>query len=44
MLQTRAALWRRLREFFDTHGFLEVETPVLSQDTVIDRHLDPLAV
>lgn len=44
MLQTRAGLWRRLREFFDTHGFLEVETPMLSHDTVIDRHLDPLAV
>ena len=39
-LRLRAALLRRLREFFDTHGFLEVETPALSADTVVDRHLD----
>lgn len=32
---------RRLREFFDSQGFLEVETPILSYDTVVDRHLDP---
>ena len=25
-------------------GFLEVETPLLSADVVVDRHLDPLAV
>jgi elongation factor P--(R)-beta-lysine ligase len=40
-LQLRADLLRRLREFFDARGFLEVETPILSADTVIDRHLDP---
>ena len=40
-LRFRAALLRRLREFFDARGFLEVETPILSADTVIDRHLDP---
>ena len=44
MLETRAALLRRAREFFDRRGFLEVETPLLSQDVVVDRHLDPLAV
>lgn len=32
---------RRLREFFFARGFLEVETPILSSDTVVDRHLDP---
>ena len=43
-LRLRAAMLRRLREFFDARGFLEVETPLLSADTVIDRHLDPIAV
>ncbi len=43
-LRRRAQLLRRSREFFDRHGFLEVETPILSHDTVVDRHLDPLSV
>ena len=40
-LRLRADLLRRLRQFFDARGFLEVETPILSADTVVDRHLDP---
>lgn len=43
-LRFRARLLRRLREFFDRHDFLEVETPLLSADTVVDRHLDPVPV
>lgn len=43
-LRRRAELLRRLRSFFYDRGFLEVETPVLSADTVVDRHLDPLGV
>ena len=43
-LRRRASLLRRVREFFDGRGFLEVETPILSADTVVDRHLDPFAV
>ncbi len=44
MLRRRAELLAQVREFFDRRGFLEVETPILSHDTVVDRHLDPLAV
>ncbi len=43
-LQLRAALLRRLRDFFDEREFLEVETPILSADIVVDRHLDPLSI
>lgn len=43
-LRLRAELLARTRAFFAARDFLEVETPLLSADTVIDRHLDPLAV
>ncbi len=43
-LRLRAELLARSRAFFAERGFLEVETPLLSADTVIDRHLDPLSV
>ncbi len=43
-LRERAGLLARLRRFFDGHGFCEVETPLLSADVVVDRHLDPIAV
>ena len=44
MLAIRAALLKRLRTFFDGRGFLELETPLVSHDVVVDRHLDPLSV
>jgi len=43
-LRLRAGLLRKTREFFHRHGLLEVETPLLSADTVVDRHLDPFHV
>ena len=43
-LKRRAELLKQLRQFFDSRGFTEVQTPILCQDTVIDRHLDPFEV
>ena len=36
-LRQRAELLRRTREFFAQRGFLEVETPLVSRDTVVAR-------
>jgi len=43
-LKSRALLLKQLRRFFDERGFFEVETPLLSRDTVVDRHLHPIQI
>lgn len=39
-LKARAKLIQTIRQFFDERGVLEVETPLLSNGTVTDVHLD----
>ncbi|MDA7951485.1 MAG: EF-P lysine aminoacylase EpmA [Pirellulaceae bacterium] len=43
-LKKRAALLESLRLFFRQHDFLEVQTPILSADTVVDRYLEPFQI
>ena len=43
-LEARAKLLDTIREFFRDHEYLEVETPVLSRDVVIDAYLDPFEI
>ena len=44
VLRARAAMLAAVREFFGRHNYLEVETPCLSRDVVVDAWLDPLRV
>lgn len=43
-LEHRAELVWRIRQFFHQRAFAEVQTPILSHDTVIDRHIDPVSL
>ena len=43
-LRHRASLVSRIRQVFDDAGFFEVETPLLSSDTVCDAWLEPFLV
>lgn len=40
-LRQRAVLLDAIREYFNASGYWEVETPILSADTVIDAWLEP---
>ena len=40
-LRLRATALAAVRTFFAARNYLEVETPLLSQDIVVDAHLDP---
>ncbi len=44
VLRLRAELLKKTRAFFDARGYLEVETPVLCSETVVDRHIDPFVI
>lgn len=43
-LKRRSEVFRQVRDFFYARDFWEVETPLLSQESVIDLYLDPLIV
>ena len=44
MLRLRARLLGRLRAFFEAQDFLEVETPLASADTTVERYIEPVPV
>ncbi len=44
VLRRRGELMAALRAFFVARGFLEVETPLLCRDSVVDLHLEPFRV
>ncbi|MEZ6133201.1 MAG: EF-P lysine aminoacylase EpmA [Planctomycetaceae bacterium] len=44
MLKYRAASLHAVRDFFRRLNYLEVETPLLSHDIVVDAHLEPFEV
>ena len=43
-LKQRASIVQSIRDFFYSRDFVEVETPILSHDIVVDRYLDPVPV
>ncbi|MBX3420493.1 MAG: EF-P lysine aminoacylase GenX [Pirellulaceae bacterium] len=42
--QLRSEVLWRVRQFFHQARFLEVQPPLLSRDTVVDRHIDPVCI
>ncbi|MDR0336132.1 MAG: EF-P lysine aminoacylase GenX [Planctomycetaceae bacterium] len=43
-IQYRSEQLYRIRNFFRERNFVEVQTPVLSADTIVDLHVEPIAV
>ncbi len=44
MLAARGQLIRQVRQFFEQRNFLEVQTPCLMPETVVDAQIDPIQV
>ena len=40
----RAGVVKNIRRFFDGLDFIEVRTPILSADSIVDRYVEPIAV
>lgn len=43
-LRKRAEVLRLIRRFFEERNFVEVQTPILSVDTIVDRYVEPIFV
>ncbi len=44
ILRLRSSLLQNTRQFFCSRDFIEVQTPCLSRDNVVDAHIDPVTV
>ena len=44
VIRERARIYRQIRSFFNTRGYLEVDTPLLMPATNTDVHVESIAV
>src|SRR5262245_47476034 len=42
VIEQRAALLRKLREFFHARSFVEVETPLVADEIIPELHIEPI--